>query len=137
MPLLADAAAAAEVAEAQDSLARGHYEVVARTILPNLEESLRYATTRAARCLANESATSLFPILLHPAFGGCALVRRDDASDELEFQLQCLNAQAASGKAWFWVDEKRFSGTLELKMGGKNMTLSQRIEGSRSGDCAK
>ena len=118
-------------------LAVGQYEVVAQTILPNLEENLRYAATRSQRCLGHESATALFPILLHPAFVGCRLVRQDGKRDEASFTLQCTNPEAASGSALVIVDSHRFDGTLDLKMGGKNMTLSQRISGTRKADCLK
>jgi Protein of unknown function (DUF3617) len=127
----------AGAAEADIVLAAGQYDVVAQTILPNLEESLRYATTRSQRCLGQESATTLFPILLHPAFAGCGLVRQNGKRDEATFTLQCTNPEAATGSALVLVDAQRFDGTLDLKMGGKNMTLSQRISGARKGDCPK
>lgn len=119
------------------TLAPGHYEVVAQTILPNLEESLRYATTRSQRCLGNEPVDTLFPILLHPAFAGCTLVRQVARRDEWVFTLQCANAEAASGTANLLVEAQRFDATLDLKMGGKNMTLSQRVGGTRRGECRK
>lgn len=117
------------------ALAPGQYDLVAQTILPNLEESLRYATTRSARCLGKEPVDALFPILLHPAFAGCTLVRQDAQRDV--FVLQCANAQAASGSASLLVEAQRFDATLDLKMGGKNMTLAQRVSGTRRGDCGK
>jgi hypothetical protein len=117
------------------SLAPGQYDVVAQTILPNLEESLRYATTRSQRCLGTEPVDTLFPILLHPAFAGCTLVRQGGRGDV--FTLQCTNAQAASGGASLLIEPQRFDATLDLKMGGKNMTLAQRVSGTRRGDCGK
>ena len=135
--LLAAAPAFGQAAEAIVTLAQGNYEVVAQTVLPNLEENLRYATTRSLRCLGSETPASLFPILLHPAFSGCTLVRQEGAGDGLAFNLQCSNPEAATGTASLLLDDQHFAGTLDLKMGGKNMTLSQRISGSRRGGCAK
>jgi hypothetical protein len=115
------------------ALAPGRYDLVAQTVLPNLEESLRYATTRSQRCLGNEPVDALFPILLHPAFAGCTLLRQDAQRDV--FTLQCTNAEAASGSASLLIEAQRFDATLDLKMGGKNMTLAQRVSGTRRGAC--
>jgi hypothetical protein len=129
------AAFSAAAAEPGVTLAPGHYDVVAQTVLPNLEESLRYATTRSRRCLGNEPADTLFPILLHPAFAGCTLVRQEGRRDEWNFTLTCSNPEAASGSATLLIEAQRFDATLDLKMGGKNMTLSQRVSGTRRGEC--
>jgi hypothetical protein len=113
----------------------GEYDLTAQTVLPHLEEALRYATTRARQCLRDSDATGVFPLLLHPAFTGCNLVADAQASDGLHFSLHCTNPEAASGSAAFAVDGGYLSAVLELKMGGKNMTLSQRLNGRRVGPC--
>jgi hypothetical protein len=115
----------------------GEYDLTTQTVLPHLEEALRYATTRARQCLHEADATSIFPLLRHQAFTGCALVPRAQASDGLHFTLHCANPEAASGSAVFEIDAGRISALLDLKMGGKNMTLSQRITGPRVGPCAE
>lgn len=117
------------------ALEPGAYDLVAQTVLPNLEESLRYATTRSQRCLGSEPVDTLFPILLHPAFAGCTLLRQEGRRDM--FTLQCTNAEAASGSASLLIEAQRFDATLDLKMGGKNMTLAQRVSGTRRGACGK
>ena len=58
-----------------------------------------------------------------------------NARDGLHFDLHCANPQAASGSAVFEVGSAEVSALLELKMGGKNMTLSQRLHGPRVGPC--
>lgn len=113
----------------------GEYELTTQTILPHLEEALRYATNRARQCLRAPDATDVFPLLRHQAFAGCSLVPESEADDGLHFTLQCVNPQAASGSAAFEVDTSHVSAVLELKMGGKNMTLSQRLYGPRLGPC--
>lgn len=95
--------------------------------MPNLEENLRYATTRERRCLSLDDFDSLFPILRHPSLEGCRLDERH--------RLVCANPQVASGAAWLETAGERIAGALEVKMGGKNMTFSQRIEGVRQRDC--
>ncbi len=115
----------------------GEYDLTAQTVLPHLEEALRCATTRTRRCLGEPDATSLFPLLKHQAFSGCILVPSSEASDGLRFALQCKNPEAASGSAVFEVGTSYVSAVLELKMGGKNMTLSQRLSGPRVGPCSE
>src|SRR5689334_9716596 len=113
----------------------GEYDLTIETLLPHLEEALRYATTRTHQCLREPDATSVFPLLRHQAFAGCSLVPDTDASDGVHFALQCKNSQAASGTAAFEVDLGYVSGVLDVKMGGKNMTVSQRLYGPRVGSC--
>src|SRR6476659_5266954 len=113
----------------------GEYYLTIETVLPHLEEVLRYATTRTHQCLREPDVTSLFPLLTHQAFAGCRLVPDADAADGMRFTLRCKNAQAASGTAAFEVGASYVSAILDVKMGGKNMTLSQRLYGLRLGSC--
>lgn len=129
------AASQAGWAGAPVAIPPGEYELTAQTVLPHLEEALRYATTRSRQCLRQPDATVLFPLLRHPAFAGCSLVPAAQARDGLHFDLHCANPQAASGSAVFEVGSAQLSALLELKMGGKNMTLSQRLHGPRVGPC--
>lgn len=115
----------------------GEYDLTTQTVLPHLEEALRSATTPTRQCLREPDATSIFPILQHPAFSGCNLVPSTKAYDGLCFTLQCTNPEAASGSAVFEVGASYVSAVLELKMGGKNMTLSQRLYGPRVGPCSE
>ena len=95
--------------------------------MPNLEENLRYATTREQRCVNLDDLDSWFPILRHPSLEGCHLNDR--------YRLVCANPQVASGAARLDAAGERIAGTLEVKMGGKNMTFHQRIEAVRLRDC--
>ena len=113
----------------------GTYELTVETLLPNLEENLRYATTQQRHCLGTQEATTLFPILRHPAFTGCVLSGDQTVEDRLEYSLECSNPEAATGVAHLSVSPTGISGVLDIKMGGKNMTLSQRITGPRLGAC--
>jgi hypothetical protein len=115
----------------------GEYDLTTQTVLPHLEEALRYARTRTRQCLREPDATIIFPLLQHRAFSGCSLVPSTEANDGLRFTLQCTNPEAASGSAVFEVGASYVSAVLELKMGGKNMTLSQRLYGPRVGPCSE
>jgi hypothetical protein len=105
----------------------GLYEITARTVMPNLEENLRYATTRERRCVSLDEFDAWFPILRHPSLEGCHLDER--------YRRACANPQVATGAARLDGAGERIAGTLEVKMGGKNMTFFQRIEAVRQRDC--
>jgi len=120
---------------AQVPIPPGGYDVTAETVLPHLEEALRYATTHTRECLREPDATRLFPLLLQPSFVGCQLVPAETAGDKLRFVLRCANPEAATGSAVFTVSQHKFSAVLKLKMGGKNMTLSQKLTGTRVRSC--
>jgi hypothetical protein len=115
----------------------GEYDLTIQIVLPHLEEALHYATTRTRQCLREPDATGSFPLLRHPAFARCNLVPRAEASDGLHFTLQCLTPDVANGSAVFEFDASHVSAVLDLKMGGKNMTLSQRLYGTRLGPCSE
>ena len=126
------AAIGTAVAQSTALVPPGHYALTTETVLPHLEEALRYATTRTTRCLAGDSADSFFPLLQHQALTGCSL---SVAAEAGTFTLSCRNPEAATGVATFEHSHSSIRAVLELKMGGKNMTLSQRVMGSRLGDC--
>lgn len=126
------AAVGASAAAPSAPVPPGLYALTTETLLPHLEEALRYATVQSTRCLAGDAAGSFFPLLQHQALAGCVLTAsgRPDT-----FELTCRNPEAATGLATFEHDPSGLRATLELKMGGKNMTLSQRVVGTRLGDC--
>jgi hypothetical protein len=113
----------------------GVYEITARTVMPHLEENLRYATTREQRCLQLDELAALFPILRHPSLEGCRLDEERRRGSSIRYRLVCASPQVASGTARLDIAGERIAGILEVKMGGKNMTFSQRIEAVRQGDC--
>jgi hypothetical protein len=137
LPSLLAAISLSGIAATPVAVPPGEYDLTTQTVLPHLEEALRYATTRTRQCLREPDATSIFPLLQHQAFAGCSLVPSTEVNDGLSFTLQCTNPEAASGAAVFEVGASYLSAVLELKMGGKNMTLSQRLSGPRVGPCSE
>jgi len=115
----------------------GTYDITAETLLPHLEENLRYATTRQRHCLGTQDATTLFPILRHEALAGCALTNGQTTEEHHEYAILCSNPATATGTARLTVYAAAIRGVVENKMGGKNMTLSQRINGTRLGVCGE
>jgi len=119
-----------------DAIQPGAYEITARIEMPHLEENLRYSTTRESHCLRRHDLSSVFPILQHESLAGCSLGEESREGSTFRFVLVCQNPQAASGTARLDSGPGRIAGLLEIKMGGKNMTFTQRIEATRLGECA-
>jgi uncharacterized protein DUF3617 len=113
----------------------GLYEITAQTVMPHLEENLRYAAIREQRCLQPDEPAALFPILRHPSLDGCRLDDERRSGTRVAYRLVCANVETASGSAQLDAAAGRVAGTLEVKMGGKNMTFHQRIEAVRQRDC--
>jgi len=111
------------------------YGITTETGLPHLEENLRYAVTRTEQCLAREDLASAFPILLHPSLAGCELREESHRDDTLLYILICEGAQGTTGSATWRMAEHVIRGTLNVKLGGKNMTFFQRVTGTLLGEC--
>ena len=115
----------------------GTYEITVQIVMPHLEENLRYATTRERRCLRSYELPPVFPVLDHPSLHGCKLGDERRSGDTIRYLLGCESPQVATGSARVDLAAGRIAGVLEITMGGKNMTFSQRIEAARQGECER
>ena len=95
--------------------------------MPHLEENLRYATTHENRCLTHLPLAEAFPVLRHPALQGCALTNETRNDDTVAYLLVCTGGHGTTGRAVWHIGEERIHGTLNVKLGGKNMTFTQRV----------
>jgi hypothetical protein len=120
---------------AGEPVARHLYEVGTETGMPHLEESLRYAVTRERMCLGGAALATAFPVLRHVALQDCTLGDAQRQGDTITFVLACSGGHGTSGRARWRIDADRIDGTLEVRLGGKNMTFYQRIRGTRVGGC--
>lgn len=111
------------------------YEVTTETGMPHLEENLRYTVTHERRCMAHRQLAAAFPVLSHPALQGCSLQNETRHNDTLSYALVCEGGHGTTGEAIWQVDEHRIRGTLNVKLGGKNMTFYQRITALPLGAC--
>lgn len=98
------------------------YELTTETTMPHLEENLRYANTTQRQCLVLSELATAFPILRHPALDGCKLEGEVRQQDSLSYQLVCTGGHGTTGTAVWHLGEHRLRGTLNVKLGGKNMT---------------
>ena len=111
------------------------YDVTVETGMPHLEENLRYAITRSERCLTRQDLDSAFPILRHSSLAGCKLREQSSDEDTIVYVLMCDRSTGTTGKATWRIGEQVIRGTLDIKLGGKNMTFFQRVTAKVIGDC--
>jgi hypothetical protein len=126
----------ASCVHASDTAPAHLYDVTTETGMPHLEENLRYAVTREAQCLARADLASAFPILRHPSLTGCALREEGDKDDTISYVLVCEGANGTTGSAKWLVGKRVIRGTLDVKLGGKNMTVFQRVTGTLVRECS-
>jgi hypothetical protein len=113
----------------------GNYTVTARPILPHLDAMRRIATT-AERRIETGTAAARSPVLDQPALRGCALGRETRRGHSADYVLECRSARVAAGTAQVTVTPVGVTATLDVEMGGKNMTLRQRVDARRLGPCS-
>lgn len=112
------------------------YEVITETSMPHLEENLRYAITRENRCLGGEDLASAFPVLKSASLADCRLQHESRHGDAVSYLLVCEGGHGTTGSASWRVGEQLMVGTLNVKLGGKNMTFFQRLTAKPVGKCS-
>jgi len=122
-------------ARAAEVLPSRLYELTTETGMPHLEENLRYAITRVRRCLVHQSLATAFPILAHPALEGCRLEGEARREDTVSYVLVCDGGHGTRGTARWRLGTREARGTLEVRLGGKNMTFYQRVTAASLGRC--
>jgi hypothetical protein len=111
------------------------YAVTTEIGMPNLEENLRYAVQQEQVCLTRDALYHRFPILSHPALANCRLGDSAENSFGTQFPLVCDNNHGTTGSALWTTYGVRTTGTLSIRLGGKNMTLWQRVTATARGPC--
>jgi hypothetical protein len=130
LTLLCTSAGATDIAGAQI------YQVQTELGMPHLEENLRYATTHERRCLTQEQLERLFPALDYPSLAGCHLVDKKREGDTVSFALACAAGHGTTGNVVWKMGHYKATGTLNVKLGGKNMTFFERVTARPLGTCA-
>lgn len=130
-------AALGSVALAADTgLLPGRYVVKVRLELPNLPDM--GADSETAICVDEtlNGGGGLRVLSANNPLGTCPIsdVRRE--ADTLTFEIACGGSNAAVGSARYALEGDRFTARISMKMGGKNMTMTETQSGVRVGDCA-
>ena len=112
------------------------YEILTETAMPHLEENLRYANTREQRCLEQDDLWSAFPMLQYAALKDCRLEPESRQEDAVTYALVCNGGHGTTGHATWELGPTESTGTLSVKLGGKNMTFYQRVTARVLGVCS-
>ena len=127
-------AAAAGVHGESSTIKDGTYAVESRMVLPHLDE-MRRVSEHQSTCIVNSDATLFFPVFHQPAMTGCALHPEEIGAETVAYKLICASVNGATGTAKLSIRDGHVKGELKAKMGGKNMTFSQFIDATRTGEC--
>ena len=115
------------------ALQPGRYEVEIRLELPHIED-MRFS--KIANICVNETGTHGLIILSdNNPLVRCPASDVQEDGDTLTFDLVCEGHNQAVARAKFSLRGDRFDGVFEMKMGGKNMTITERQTGHRTGPC--
>lgn len=115
-----------------ETLTPGSYEVVVQLDLPFVETTNTRKTERI--CLASETALAVLSD--NNPLGKCPSSNMARQGSDLTFDIKCEGTNAAQGHARYTLTAETFDGLIEMKMGGKNMTMSETQHGHRVGECA-
>lgn len=136
--LTASAALPAGAGEAPrlEALRPGAYEIEFRLELPHLKEIAD--RRRAAMCLTAPQAAAtqgLGVVSDNNPLSACMPTNVERSAGILAFDIVCPGTNAARGRADYRLGADWFEGRIAMKMGGKNMTMTEVQSGRRSGDC--
>jgi hypothetical protein len=129
------AAMLAAQGDAAETFPSGFYQVTTETTMPHLDENLRYATMRERRCLNDQKLSSAFPIMAHNALAGCTLDHENREGEMISYVLSCGGGHGTTGAARWQLGTGEIRGTLDVRLGGKNMTFSQRVTARPLHEC--
>ena len=120
---------------AADAGPRKLYEVTTATSMPHLDESLRYATRTEARCIDVRDLSGEFWMLREVSLQDCRLLKASESADAADYLLVCDGGHGTTGTATWQLGQGAIAGTLNVRLGGKNMTFYQRITAKPIGSC--
>jgi hypothetical protein len=109
------------------------YEMTTETVMPHLEENLRYATVTEKRCLDTHDLSRAFWMLGKESLQDCELLRTGETATA--YVLKCAGGHGTTGNASWQFGPNSITGVLNVRLGGKNMTFYQRITAKPLGAC--
>jgi len=125
---------AAALAGQDSNLQPGEYEVQMRLELPHIEDMSAQKTAKV--CITATGTHGIVVLSENNPLIRCPASNIKESGGELTFDLICEGHNQAVASAKFELFRERFAGAFDMKMGGKNMTMTERQSGKRLGDCA-
>jgi hypothetical protein len=132
---LASVLASACVASAAAALEPGEYEVSVRLDLPHVDSAAASRTARVCVTAGGNDTHGLTVLSVNHPFVGCTASDIREDGGTLMFDIVCPGPNAAAASARYTFREQDFDGTIAMKMGAKNMTMTERQHGRRTGEC--
>ena len=120
---------------AETSLAPGLYQIEVRLMLPNVEHAAApFVVTRCVSPADLESGKA-FPVLSNNPLRSCDLLDYQATDGTISYRIACPGPNKGSAVAVFKTTANRYRGSIQMNMGGKNMTMSETQAGARIGNC--
>lgn len=117
-------------------LGPGEYDVSVRLELPHLDTTP--AMKVATICISAEEVSPNLGLAVlsdNNPLAKCPTSNVQRSGGVLTFYIICPGVNAASASAVYNLRVDRFDGRINMKMGGKNMTMTEVQSGRRVGDC--
>lgn len=124
-------------AQAEDiALEQGAYEVAVRLELPHVEDAGAQKVTTICIDKADPGGTfGLVVLSENNPLRHCPASNVHHEGDTLTFDIKCPGGNAAIASAKYTLLGQRFDARIAMKMGGKNMTMTEVQSGHRAGAC--
>lgn len=132
--LLLASLGAGSVAKADGLLQPGEYQVTMRLELPHVEDM--GFSKEVSICITDGGTHGLVVLSDNNPLARCPASNIHQDTDTLTFDLVCEGHNQAVAWAKFTIGADRFDGVFDMKMGGKNMTMTERQTGHRVGVCS-
>lgn len=130
--LLALPLSAGEVVKLQPGL----YEVSIRLDLPNMADAAaKKLTTLCVSAADNNGNQGLKPLSDNNPLARCPVANVAQQEAQLTFEIVCPGGNAAVASARYQLTANTFTGRISMKLGGKNMTMTETQAGRRTGEC--
>ncbi|MGL4395844.1 MAG: DUF3617 domain-containing protein [Hyphomicrobium sp.] len=121
---------------ATSALQAGAYEVAVRLELPHVSDA--GVSKVAITCVApveKSPQRGLVVLSENNPLAKCPASNINDAGDTLTFDIVCPGGNAAIASATYRMRGDAFEGRIAMKMGGKNMTMTETQSGRLKGPC--
>lgn len=124
------------MARASDvALSPGRYDVNVRLELPNLSDMGADRTDTICVTISDGKTRGLTVLSANNPLSHCPASNVRINGKALQFDIVCPGTNAAIGSAKYVLLQDRFEGSIAMKMGGKNMTMTEYQTGHRTGEC--
>src|SRR5215207_3677968 len=117
------------------TLRTGNYEIEVRVELPHLGDMNTKTVTHVCLSSGKGNNHGMAVLSANNPLAKCPTFNIRQERDELTFDIICEGKNQAKATAEYVLAPERFSGRITMKMGGKNMTMTELQVGHRISGC--